>query len=98
MENIEQKIDELLNLVRLQNTLQKNVLDMDEAVLFTGYKKSTLYQKCHKGELPYYKPSGKKAFFKKSDLEAFLLRYRIKSNQEISDEVQNELMRSKKYF
>ena len=90
MSDIEHKIDELLKLVRLQNTLQKNVLDIEDAILFTGYKKSTLYKKCHTGELGYYKPSGKKIFFKKEDLEKFILRYRIKSNQELSDEVLDE--------
>lgn len=90
MSDLERKIDELVQLVRLQNTLQKDVLDINDAVLFTGYRKSTLYKKCHTGELAYYKPSGKKIFFKKKDLEDFIFQYRIKSNQEIRDEVNNE--------
>ena len=90
MNDLEQKIDELVKLIRLQNTLQKDVLDIEDAVLFTGYKKSTLYKKCHVGELAYYKPSGKKIFFKKQDLQDFIFQYRIKSNKEIRDEVNNE--------
>jgi len=40
---------------------------------------------CHNA-LPYYKPSGKKIYFKKSELEEWIFKHRIKSSEDIEKE------------
>ena len=53
--------------------MEKNILNLGEAAKFTGYSKSHLYKLTHFRKIDHYKPNGKNFFFKKEDLESFLL-------------------------
>ena len=50
----------------------KNVLTFDEAVEYSGFKKSYLYKLTADNVVPVYRPQGKKLFFKREELERFL--------------------------
>ncbi len=50
----------------------KNILTFDEAVLYTGFAKSTLYKLTADNVVPVYRPHGKKLFFKREELEYYL--------------------------
>lgn len=49
----------------------KNVLDLDEAVLLTGYSKGHLYRLTCSKAIPHFKKD-RKLFFRKSELEDWL--------------------------
>ena len=51
----------------LENTLSagKEVLTLEEAALFMGVTKSSLYKMTHEQTIPYYKPNGKMVYFEK---------------------------------
>lgn len=51
----------------------KRILTFDEAVEFTGYKKSYLYKLTSTGIIPHSKPNGKRIFFDREKLEDWLL-------------------------
>jgi hypothetical protein len=51
----------------------KNVLNLEEACAFLGYKKSYLYKLTSAGIVPFSKPNGKKIFFDKAKLESWML-------------------------
>ncbi|HRO47327.1 helix-turn-helix domain-containing protein [Agriterribacter sp.] len=51
----------------------KKVLTIDEACAYLGYKKSYLYKLTMSGIIPFSKPNGKKLFFEKIKLEAWML-------------------------
>ena len=53
--------------------MEKHILNLKEASSFTGYSKSHLYKLTHFRKIDHYKPNGKNIFFKKEDLEAYLL-------------------------
>lgn len=57
----------------------KEMLTMDDAVLYTGLGKSYLYALTCKNKIPYYKPNGKNIYFKKSELNDWLQRGRVNS-------------------
>lgn len=57
----------------------KDMLTMDDAVLYTGLGKSYLYVLTCKNKIPYYKPNGKNIYFKKSELNDWLQRGRVNS-------------------
>ena len=95
MENLFQKIDELEKLIKMQNILAKEVLDIKEASAFTGYSISTLHTYCHRGNLSYYKPRGKRVFFKKEELIAWMLRNKHMSNEELESDAENYLINNK---
>lgn len=61
---------------------QKKSLTIDKAAQYTGLSKSYLYKLTSKNEISFYKPNGKKIYFLKKDLDHYILRTRIKSNEE----------------
>ena len=67
-----------------QHTLMgtKNVLTMQEAALYIGYKVSSLYVLCSRREIPYYK-RGKNNYFKKSELDDWMVGERVETGAEL---------------
>lgn len=63
----------------------KEILTLDEAAIYMGISKSYLYKLTNKKEIPYSRPSGKMCYFKRTELEAWLLSNPIASLQEIAD-------------
>ena len=63
----------------------KEALTLEEAVLFMGISKSTLYKMTHKHELPFYRPNGKLIYFEKSELVKWMLQNRSMTEDEIKD-------------
>ncbi len=66
--------------------LNKEILNFNDASTFLNYSKSYLYKLTHSRQIPHYKPNGKMLYFKKSDLEEWLLRNRVKTADEIEQE------------
>ena len=67
---------------RLATISAKPILDLDEAVLFTGFSKGHLYRLTSERQIPHYKKS-RKLYFKKSELEAWLLEEKVLTNAEL---------------
>lgn len=81
-------------LSRIENMLlsQKTVLNFDEASVYTGLSKSHLYKLTSTGGIPCYKPTGKKLYFNKEELDNWMLRNKKLSQDEIDDKAENYLM------
>jgi excisionase family DNA binding protein len=58
------------------NLMFKEVLSFDEAAIFLNFSKSYLYKLTSGRSIPYYKPQGKKCYFTKTELLAWVLRNR----------------------
>ncbi|RYZ91399.1 MAG: DNA-binding protein [Proteobacteria bacterium] len=81
---IEARLDQVLQeLHQLKHYQQKDLLDSEEAATFLGISLSTLYKHTSKGNLPFYKPSGKLIMFKRDDLRHWLQARRVPSNAEL---------------
>ena len=63
----------------------KDVLTLEEAALFMGISKSSLYKMTHKHELPFYRPNGKLIYFEKSELVKWIRQNRSMTEEEIKD-------------
>ena len=61
----------------------KPVLTFEEACRYTGLSKSWMYKLTHRGDIPHYKPDGKRIYFRTQEIEQWLLRNKISSNEEI---------------
>ena len=46
----------------------KEVLNLEEAAMFLGISKSSLYKMTHNQVIPYFKPNNKMVYFEKSEL------------------------------
>ena len=64
---------------------QKNVLNFSELKLYTNLSESYLYELTSSGGIPCYKPNGKKLYFKKQEIEDWLLSNRKATNIELDE-------------
>ena len=56
----------------MENTLNR-VLTIEEACKYLGYKRSYVHKLTSNGTLPHSKPNGKRIFFDRDKLEAWML-------------------------
>ena len=68
-ESLLERISALENYVKNVNPL----LTSKEVYIYTGLSKSTIDKFCANGKLIYTKPNNKNRYFKKSDIDNFLL-------------------------
>ena len=69
----------------------KDVLTLEEAALFMGISKSSLYKMTHKHELPFYRPNGKLIYFEKSELVKWMLQNRSMTEDEIEEAARQQM-------
>ena len=91
MEEIRDLAIRLNNIEELLLT-QKTVLKLDEVILLTGLSKSYLYKLTSTGGIPCYKPQGKHIFFKKTEVEDWLLQNRKTTTVEIDEMANNHII------
>lgn len=60
----------------------KKVLTLDEAALLTGLTREYIYRLTCSKAIPFYKPNGRRLYFDRSELEAWLKRNRIATTDE----------------
>jgi excisionase family DNA binding protein len=72
------------------------ILKIDQLESLTGWSKSHIYKLTSAGLIPYYKPFGKTIFFKKSEIEEWLLQNRQKPAFEIENEANDYLLTKKR--
>lgn len=60
--------------------MANDVIDIKEASAFLKISKGTLYAWVAKGIIPYYKPSGGKLFFRRSELEKWIDRSMVEAD------------------
>lgn len=77
---------------RLTLLAAKPVLDIEEAALFTGFSVGHLYRLTSGKEIPHYKKD-RKLYFKKAELEEWMLETRILTNDEIDAQAQSYILR-----
>jgi len=65
-----------------QSEKGKEILSLNEAVKFLKLSKSFLYKMTSQKIIPHYIPGGKRIYFKKTDLEDWLLKNRIPPSSE----------------
>ena len=85
---IDEKLFEIQNSISKLSIAVKTILSTDEAAEFLNMKPSYLYKLTSDKKITFFKPQGKLIYFRKSDLEAFLLRNESQSNFE--EESKNE--------
>lgn len=95
MSAIEQIQQSLQRIEKMTLLGVKSVLELEDVALLTGYTKEHIYQLTSKREIPHCK-KGKKLYFSKSEIEAWMLENKVKTNQEISGEASLYLLKNKK--
>lgn len=62
---------------------QKALLTVEEACEYTTLSLSAIYKKTHNRLIPYYKPDGGKIFFKREDLDNWMMSCRVATDEEL---------------
>lgn len=90
-ENFHAALDRIQNQLAEMAMYQKEVLNFNEACKYTGLSKSTMYKKTSQSEIEHYCPSGKLIFFRRSSLDAWMLRNRRATSQEIEADAMTKI-------
>jgi excisionase family DNA binding protein len=79
-----------------QNLLQKDVLNLTEAHAYLDISASHLYKLTSQKLIPHFCPQGKKLYFRREELDQWLLRNRQDSTDEIETKAANYLLTHKR--
>ena len=91
--NILEKLERIEKLLETKQAMQKQVLNFNDACIYLELSQSHLYKLTSTGSIPHYKPNGKKLYFKREELDTWLLRNRSNSIDEIEQEAANYLIK-----
>jgi excisionase family DNA binding protein len=83
---------------RIENLLTEQAVErltFKETCEYLNYSKSYLYKLTHRHAIPFYKPGGKKIFFLKKDLDKWIFRNRIRSEEELDEVVKEKYSKSR---
>ncbi|WP_229720443.1 helix-turn-helix domain-containing protein [Winogradskyella helgolandensis] len=61
----------------------KNFMSVDDLSVYLELSKSAIYKMTSKKEIPFYNPGGKKIYFKRVEVDAWIESGRIASDSEI---------------
>lgn len=77
-----------------ESNMDEDFLSAEQAASFLKLKLTTIYSKVEKGELPFSRSGKRKLLFSKKELEQYIAKRKVKSLDEINEEV--ETYKSKK--
>jgi len=90
-----EKLESIEKMLTEQNILQKDVLNFNETAIYLDVSHSHLYKLTSAGAIPFYKPTGKKLYFSRKELDGWLLMNKTLSLDEI-DAMADEYVNSNK--
>jgi excisionase family DNA binding protein len=91
IEKLMRRIDQLERMIQDNTLSQRIVLNFNEAVAFLNISSSQLYKMTCKRLIPFYKPNGKIIFFKRAELENWMLSKRRMTVTEIKSTAHKHL-------
>lgn len=89
------KLDKIESMLQDQNLLKKKVLNFRETCKYLEMSASHLYKLTSQKQIPHFCPQGKKLYFKRTDLDKWLLRNRKDSLDDIETMAANYLITNK---
>jgi excisionase family DNA binding protein len=89
------KLSKIESMLEEQNLLKKDVLNLKETSKYLDMSASHLYKLTSQNLIPHFCPQGKKLYFKRENLDQWLLRNRKDSVDEIETLAANYLLNNK---
>ncbi len=93
MDEILKRLEIIEKHVLDQNLILKQVLNLAEAAKYLELSHSHLYKLTSAGNIPFYKPNGKKLYFNRVELDEWLLRNRNNTQDEIEQQAADYLIK-----
>jgi excisionase family DNA binding protein len=82
---IEKELTEIKELLLNRVLPSKEILNLTEASAYAGISKSYMYKLTSSRQIPFYRPATKLIFFKRTELDAWLLQNRLSTTTEMSN-------------
>lgn len=79
-----EKLDTIEQMIKEQHLFKKEMLTLKEAAAYLSLSPSFIYKKTSTRTLPHYCPNGKILFFKRTELDHWLLRNKVMSIDELN--------------
>jgi len=89
-----EELNSIKNMLNELAMLSKKVLNFKEAMAYLGLSKSTLYKHTHNMTVPCYKPNGKLIYFKREELDDWMLSNKQKTHEGIKQNASNFRLKS----
>ena len=89
MEHIKETLDKFLEQI-------KPVLTFEEGCNYCGVSPSNMYKHTSANRIPYYKPEGKLIYFKRNELDEWMLRNRQSTGEEMAEIATSYTVRNRK--
>ena len=93
MDEIIKKLTSIEQRLIEQNLLQKEIITLAEACLYLDLSSSHLYKLTSGNAIPCYCPQGKKLYFRRAELDAWLTSHRNASTSEVEQQAANYIAR-----
>jgi excisionase family DNA binding protein len=93
MDEVLKRLEKLERLIESQGVNAKEVLNFHEAAQFLELSHSHLYKLTSAGSIPHYKPNGKKIYFRRDELESWLLRNKVTTSDEIEQQAADYIIK-----
>jgi len=81
-----------INELKFEKPVSEDVFDMNEAMSYLKLSKGTMYRMTMDREIPHYKV-GKRLYFRKNELDDWINKGKVKTNEEISAEADRYLLK-----
>jgi excisionase family DNA binding protein len=92
----EEKGNEVVGALHKMFLFQKNVFDVQELCLYTGFSSSAIYKMTSKNEIPYSQPMGRKLFFNREEIDKWLLGKPNRTREALKDEASSFTIKRKR--
>ena len=96
MDTLQKELQEIRKFIKEQNILGKEILTLEEAALYLGQSKSSIYKLTSAKEIPYYSPGGKKIYFRRSELDQWVFSSKVEFVGEVMEDVESYLSKTNK--
>ena len=95
-DSILQKLKKIETLMEERNLLQKDMLSFDEACNYLQLKASCLYKMTSGHRIPFYRPGGKRIYFKRVELDQWLQTNRRAADYELEARAEDYIIKQTK--
>lgn len=95
IESLHQEMIDLKSILSKVFTATKETLDFEETALYINQSHSHLYKLTSQGLISHYKPNGKKIYFKRSELDEWMLKNKVYSADELEQKAVSHIVNHK---
>jgi len=92
-EDFKKKLENIEQMLQKGGFRFKNILSLQEAAEYLQTSKAQLYKLTSERTIPFYKPNGKKIYFKRDELDEWIYGSRVSPHHEIDAQASDYIIK-----